>query len=226
MNCTPFRNVKLVVFDVDGTLYDQSKLRKKMLKSLIGYYFLRPWKIKDLLIIHQFRLERETKAGFEAPNLNDKQYEWCADKLKLPIERVRSVIDKWIFNFPNKYLEACVYPGVKETFDSLNKQNIKKAIYSDYDANEKLVSMNLDADLIVSSTDLNINAMKPIPKAINYILDEFKIADKSTVLFIGDRDELDGACARNAGIPYLIINKNEAKNNFYKILSKKILNES
>lgn len=226
MISTPLKNIKLVIFDVDGTLYDQSKLRNKMITALFCYYFLRPWKYRELLIIHHFRIEREKRAGFEGENLKQQQFEWCANKLNCSVERVRLVVDKWIFEFPNKYLVNCMYPGVAETFEILKSYGILRAIYSDYDSEEKLKCMSLDAELLVSSTDTNINAMKPLPKALSYIINKFNITNKESCLFIGDRQELDGECAKLAGIQFLLIDKNKAKDNFYHILSKNILNEN
>lgn len=223
---TPLKNIKLVIFDVDGTLYDQKKLRNSMIWSLLGYYFLRPWRIKELLIIYHFRKERDKRAGFKSDNLQNEQYIWPAEKLSLPIDKIKPVIDKWIFNFPNKYLKDSLYPGVAAFFESLHKKNISIAIYSDYESKLKMESMGLKAELLVSSTDPHINAMKPLTKGLDYILNKFNITDKKQCLFIGDRDELDGECARQAGIPYLIINKTEARNNFFNILSKQILNEN
>ncbi|WP_421943921.1 HAD family hydrolase [Pedobacter sp.] len=217
-------NIKLVIFDVDGTLYDQSKLRNKMIVALVGYYLLRPWKYYELLIIYHFRKEREKKAGFTGENLYNEQFMWCASKVNLPVEKVKAVIDKWIFQFPNKYLKNCMYPGVKEIFNVLKANQIALAIYSDYDSKEKMASMGIEAQLLVSSTDSTINSMKPLPKALNYIAERFNINDKNNCIFIGDREELDGECAKNADIPFLLINKKKARNNFYSKLSKEILN--
>ncbi|MFC3559012.1 HAD family hydrolase [Pedobacter jamesrossensis] len=215
-------NIKLVIFDVDGTLYDQSKLRKKMLVELIRYYILRPWKFKDLLIVYHFRKEREKKAGQQIDNLQEEQYNWCATKINLPVSRIKEVVNKWIFNFPIKYLKESTYPGVNSFFSKLEQNGILTAIYSDYDSKLKLESMNLAAALLVSSTDENINAMKPLPNGLNYILSKLNIVDKNKCLFIGDRQELDGLCAEQAGIPFLLVDKEQAKDNFYKSLSNKL----
>ena len=221
-----FKKVKLVIFDVDGTLYDQKKLRHKMILALISYYLLRPWRVRELLIIYHFRKEREKRAGFQGCNLQKDQYIWCAEKVNFPIDKIKLVVDQWIFNFPNRYLKECKYPGITSFFDSLINKGISIAIYSDYESKLKMEHMGLKAKLLVSSTDLNINAMKPLPKGLKYILNEFDIINSNECLFIGDRDELDGECARQAEIPYLIINKKLAKNNFYKILSTKLLHEN
>lgn len=207
--------VKLIIFDVDGTLYDQSKLRKKMFLALISYYILRPWRYRDIIILYHFRKEREKHAGLKVENLKQMQYDWCLSKVNTTLKRVKEVTDKWIFNFPNKYLQECMYPGVKSFFEELEKKQVLKAIYSDYDATAKLEYMGLKADLIVSSTDEYIDALKPLPNGLNYIISEMEISDKRNCLFIGDRDELDGACAKSAGIPFLLINKDESAHHLY-----------
>ncbi|RZL61639.1 MAG: hypothetical protein EOO93_12790 [Pedobacter sp.] len=68
----------------------------------------------------------------------------------------------------------------------------------------------------------NINAMKPLPDGLNYILAKLNIEDKGKCLFIGDRQELDGICAERAGIPFLLIDNDNANDNFYKSLSNKL----
>lgn len=223
LNDMDWKNIKLVIFDVDGTLYDQTKLRNKMVLALIGYYLLRPWRLRELLIIYHFRKEREKRAGFQACDLQKEQYIWCAEKVNFPIDKIKLVVDKWIFNFPNQYLKACKYPGITFFFDALIAKGISIAIYSDYDSKLKMECMGLESRLLVSSTDININSMKPLPKGLTYILNEFNIINTNECLYIGDRDELDGECARQAGIPYLIIDKKLVRNNFYEILSNKLL---
>ena len=54
-----FNKYDLYVFDVDGTLYYQNKLRLIMGKRLLMYYLLHPLKFKDLIIIKNFRSLRE-----------------------------------------------------------------------------------------------------------------------------------------------------------------------
>lgn len=225
-NTIDWKKIKLVIFDVDGTLYNQSKLRWQMLFALMGYYLLRPWKYKDFLILYHFRVEREKKADFLGADLLHLQYEWCADKIDVPLSRIKSVVNKWIFNFPNQYLASCKYPDINFFFESLKSRQISTAVYSDYDSDLKLKAMDLNVDLNVASTDESINAMKPLPNGLIEILTKFKIQDKNSCLFIGDREELDGECAKRAGIPYLIINKKQAKTNLYKSLSNNLLNES
>ncbi|QNP51925.1 HAD family hydrolase [Hymenobacter qilianensis] len=198
--------IKLVIFDVDGTLYAQSRLRTKMLYALLRHYALRPWKARDLMILQRFRAEREKHAGYTGGNLDKAQYDWCAEKGGYSPSRVRRVVEQWIFTFPNPYLAQCIYPGTHSFFAELKRKGIKVAIYSDYKAHDKMLAMSLEADLIVSSTDSEIDRLKPDPAGLLYVADKLQVQPQQC-LFIGDRQEMDGECAIRAGMPYLILDK-------------------
>jgi putative hydrolase of the HAD superfamily len=198
--------IKVVIFDVDGTLYSQSKLRKKMMFSIFFYYLLRPWRVEELLMLYNFRVERERMTSDQIDDLENEQYVWCATKKKYSVRKLKDVIGKWIFEFPNRYLNSCIYPGTMDFFEALKSYGIKIAIYSDYKALEKIRSMNLWADLVVSSTDPEVNSFKPNPIGLLYIARKIGVGVQEC-LFIGDRDEKDGMCALNANMPYLIVGK-------------------
>lgn len=208
--------IKVLIFDVDGTLYDQSKLRKKVFLELLKYYSVRPWRYKELLILSHFRSERENKDNYNDTGLiEDLQYEWCAVKGSYSLTDVKQIVNKWMFVFPNPYLKKYAFAGVNSFFKFLRLNEIKIAIYSDYKAEDKLKSMDLEADLIVSSTDTYINKLKPNPKGLNYITEYFNVSAEEC-LFIGDREEMDAQCAINAQMPYMILgNDIKEKNEFY-----------
>ena len=201
-----WEKVKLVIFDVDGTLYDQSKLRKKMMFALLKYYALRPWRLNEMRILAHFRSEREKKAGAIGPDLENLQYAWCAEKGGYTVAKVKEVVAKWIFDFPNQYLGATTYPGTQELFGALRQHGIKIAIYSDYKAHDKLKAMHLSADYVVASTDPEVDRLKPDPQGLLYLVSKAGVSVTDCV-FIGDRQEMDGDCALRAGMPYLIIDK-------------------
>ncbi|MEQ7799521.1 HAD family hydrolase [Pedobacter sp. ASV1-7] len=215
--------LELVIFDVDGTLYDQKKLRNNMMLALFFHYCIRPWRYKDLLILYHFRKEREKRHGYQSDNLQTEQYLWVLPKVNVSLYRIKKVVDYWIFSYPNKLLNACVYPGLKQFLAELKKNNIRTAIYSDYESEQKLRNMNITVDLIVSSTDVNINAFKPNPIGLNYIIAKLKIKN-SNCLFIGDRNELDGECALRAEIPFFLINDDNTNKQPFKVLYDQLLN--
>ncbi|HEX8326908.1 MAG TPA: HAD family hydrolase [Hymenobacter sp.] len=198
--------VKAIIFDVDGTLYTQSRMRTQMLLDLLGYYALRPWRLQELLMLRRFRAEREKRPGAVGPDLENAQYEWCADNGRYPVAKLKQVVERWMFIHPNQYLPGCIYPGTQSFFAALRRQGIKIGIYSDYKAHDKLAALGLSADVVVSSTDPEIDRLKPAPKGLLYVAAALGLAPDECV-FIGDRPELDGACAEQAGMPCLIVDK-------------------
>ena len=215
--------IRAVIFDVDGTLYAQSKLRTRMLGALARYYALRPWRLREVLILRRFRAEREKRHGAAGPDLENAQYIWGARDGYPPAGKVRQVVEQWIFQQPNQYLPACTYPGTHSFFASLRRHNIKIGIYSDYKAHDKLAAMGLTADIVVSSTDPHIDHLKPAPHGLLYIARALGLA-MDECLFIGDRPELDGACARLAGMPCLIVDKQPfGRFTFYQNLERELL---
>lgn len=215
-------DLELVIFDVDGTLYGQSKLRKIMLLKLLLYYTFRPWRCKELLILYHFRKEREKKAGYKGYNLEDEQYLWCARKMNIKVDAVKEVVNQWIFQAPNQYLKSCIYPGVPDFLAALKTKKIKTAVYSDYNSTAKLNHMQIKVDLEISSTDQQVNSFKPNTEGLNFILTAMDLTDKTKCLYIGDRYELDGICAKRTGIPFLLVNEKNAIKDFYHKLAMKI----
>lgn len=199
-----WNKIKAVIFDVDGTLYAQSKLRRRMLYDLLGYYALRPWRLDEMLLLRRFRAEREKRPGHQGPGLESVQYAWCADNSRFSTAQVRSVVDRWMFRHPNQYLGSCTYPGTQSFFDALRQRGIKIGIYSDYPAHDKLVALGLQADSVISSTDPEIDQLKPNPQGLLHIAEALGLSP-ADCLFVGDRPELDGVCAERAGMPYVIV---------------------
>lgn len=193
-----------------------------MLSKLLLYYGCRPWKYKELLMLYHFRKEREKRAGYKGQNLEEEQYQWCAKKMNIQVDAVKRVVNQWIFQAPNPYLKSCVYPGVAEFLAALKNKGIKTAVYSDYESKTKLKHMQLQVDLEISSTDERVNSFKPNPEGLMLVLSQMNITNKANCLFLGDRDELDGQCARTLGIPFLLIHKNIAMKDLYHKLAAKI----
>lgn len=214
--------LNLIIFDVDGTFYEQSKLRYIMFFKLVVYYIVRPWRYKELLILYHFRKEREKRAGFKGEDLENEQYEWCAQRTNENIDVVRRVVEQWIFKKPNRYLKQCMYPGLANFLNDLKKNGIKTAVYSDYDSVDKLAHMQVLVDLEISSTNKRVNSLKPNPDGLYLILSEMNITNKDNCLYIGDRIELDGLCASRAGVPFLFVDKKNAIKDFYLKLSAEL----
>lgn len=213
------KKYQLVIFDVDGTLYHQPKLRLIMLIHLIAHYLFKPHKITELNVLKVFRKEREINAHKGHGNIAEEQYKWAANKLNYNETKVKDIVEFWMHKKPLRYLRSCVFENVRTLINELNKI-AQTAVYSDYLAHHKIKAMELNINHCFSSEQKEINTLKPNSKGILHILNHFNV-DKSQALLIGDRDELDGACARNAGIDYIIVNHKTA-NEIYKNMTEDV----
>ncbi len=200
--------VRAVIFDVDGTLYDKSKLYKYMLLEMLRFAAVCPARLNDLRILWYFRRLREKNAS--SGNLEQRQFEWAAGACNVPVERVRHVIEEWMFMKPLAYLRGCLHPGIRELFSLLRWNKIPIGVFSDYPVKEKLDALQLKADAVVSATDAEVDRLKPDPKGLIVTASKLNAAI-GNCLSIGDRDDKDGECARRAGMPYLILNRSRSR---------------
>jgi len=198
------KDYDLIVFDVDGTLYFQRKLRLIMAGRLMGYYALRPWKLKDLFIIKDFRSLRD-KAESTA-NL----YELTAEKNKVSVKRTEEVIRKWIYENPMDAVAASADLELINIAKELKNSGKTVAIWSDYEADEKLKALGLECDLVYTAEQERVKELKPSPKGLKLIMADTGISADKT-LMVGDRMEKDGEAAKAAGCEYLILSKKSSK---------------
>ncbi len=198
--------IRAVIFDVDGTLYDQGKLRRKISWEMLRFLVAHPTGLSDLKILWDFRKAREKNASLINGGIEKRQFEWGAKASNVSVEKVRQVVQNWMFTRPLSYLGACCYPGARDLFSKLNEKRIPIGIFSDYPAKDKLLALNLEVNIMVSATDLEVGRLKPDPKGLIVAAAKLETPVEKC-LFIGDRDDKDGECARRAGMPYLILNR-------------------
>lgn len=202
---------KAIIFDVDGTIYYQSKMRLHMFWTLIKYYVLHLNAISELKIIWKFRSWREHNE-FCTDNLETNQYTAVASLLQVSTESVKKVIEKWMFQVPLQYLQKCCDNTLRDFIIQMHKQDIVTIAYSDYPVDDKLKVLEILMDYSFCATDSKISCLKPNPKGITAILNKIDIP-ANKCLFIGDRYEKDGKSAQNVGMDYLILPSKPRKRN-------------
>lgn len=199
-----FNKYDLYVFDVDGTLYYQNKLRLIMGKRLLMYYLLHPLKFKDLIIIKNFRSLREN-----AKDTNGL-FDITAKKCNVSVSRVNEVIKKWIYENPIDALIASKDDTLLAIIDKLKANGKTVAIWSDYEADDKLKALKISTDYVYTAEQERVGELKPSPKGLNLIMSDLNVPKDKTIM-IGDRMVKDGEAAKKAGCDYLILSKSKKK---------------
>jgi HAD superfamily hydrolase (TIGR01509 family) len=184
---------------MDGTLYDKTGIAQKMVKRL--------WWCLPMLASE--RLARR--------NMHYVQYASSDEFFSVFFRQMArghwwgpNIAAKW---YNHVYLPTMVkiitqYYKPREDVMKLVEQGkargLKMAIYSDYGAvREKLAALGIDAgqfDVIVAAPELG--ALKPSEPCARRMLEMLE-AEPDTTLFVGDREDKDGASANAVGAMYL-----------------------
>ena len=200
-----------VLFDVDGTLYHQPPLRAAMAAELLVTPMfqrgpgqaVRLWKM-----LAAFRRARERLRTVDSggQSLESLQYEDAANEAGVPVERMRAAVAEWILTRPNRYLPMVRRRGLYETLAWLRARDIQVGLFSDYPTRSKAEALGIDkcVSVHVCATDLEVNAFKPSPRGFLVACEQWAI-DPSTVLYVGDRADVDAEGARRAGMPCALI---------------------
>ena len=194
--------IDLVVFDVDGTLYDQRALRVRMAWELC----LHTLSTFDFTVPEALRTYRELRENMGDEEIEDFETELIrktAASTGAPSHKVRAVVEEWIELRPLSHLAALRFAGLVELFSKLKRKGKSVGIFSDYPAMAKLAALGLAADFVVSAGDAGVKKLKPNPRGLEVLMKVAKAVPARTIL-IGDRGDRDGLAARRAGAACLI----------------------
>lgn len=194
--------IDLVVFDVDGTLYDQRRLRLAMLGHLLAEA-CRSRSLETLRILRTFRKVREALGEEAGVDFLAEQYARTAQRHGRSPADVEALATDWMEVRPLQRLAACRYAHVDRVFAGLLAAGKQVAVFSDYPAVAKLQALGLHAHPVVCATDADIARLKPDPRGLHSILQRTGVAAART-LMIGDRFDRDAAVAQRAGVRALI----------------------
>ena len=193
--------IKTAVFDLDGTLYDKRGLAQRVISRL---WWCLPLLAAERLArrnMHyvQYASEDEFYGAFFLTM--SRGHWWSPAMAARWYHRVYMPV---MIRMIKRYHHA--RPAALEMLSECRRRGIKMAIYSDYGAvEEKLEALGINPkqfDLLVSAPELG--ALKPSEPCARRVLELLEAEPQST-LFVGDRDEKDGASAQMVGAKYLNI---------------------
>lgn len=197
-----WNDIDLVVFDVDGTLYDQRRLRLAMLRRLLAA----TWQTRSLdtlRTLRTFRQVREALGDRPEADFMHLQYARTAARHGKTEDDVRALTHEWMERLPLPLLAGCRYPHLDALFAGLRGAGKRIAVFSDYPAVDKLAALGLQAAPVVCATDAQVARLKPDPFGLLAILRQTGVPAQRA-LMIGDRFDRDGVAASRAGMRALI----------------------
>jgi HAD superfamily hydrolase (TIGR01549 family) len=188
----------LIVFDVDGTLYSQRKLRLRMAGVLVRHC-LSTGSMNTIRILRSYREWREELANEGDERFEETLVNRLASRYRKSEEDIQAIVTEWMEVRPLKYLKACRYGGVKELMAQLRSAGKIVGVLSDYPAQDKLARLEFEADFVLSARDERVAALKPNPRGLQHLMALAGVGPEATVM-IGDRAERDGEMGRRAGV--------------------------
>lgn len=201
------KDYKLYVFDLDGTLYDQPRLRLIMAIRLLSYYVLHPFSASELFILQHFRKVKDSWT--ESSSEDDIIARVASDKNTDP-KKVSGIVRKWIYEDPLSAIVKTKDESLCNWMASLRRDGKKVVILSDYPTEDKLHALGVEVDGQYGPDDERIDELKPSPKGLKVIMSDLGVSSDDT-LMIGDRKEKDGMCAEACGVDHLILPRKVSK---------------
>lgn len=194
--------VQSVVLDLDGTLYDKTGLARRMVRRL--------WWCLPLLAAERLARRNAHYVQFAS---EEEFFDFFFTSMARGHWWTAGMAATW---YRQVYMPAMLRlikrhcrprQEVMELIREAKEKGLRLAVYSDYGCvAEKLEALGIAPDmfdLLVAAPELG--ALKPSEPCARRVLEMLGAQPEST-LFVGDRDDKDGASARAVGAKWVIIN--------------------
>jgi HAD superfamily hydrolase (TIGR01509 family) len=194
---TDISKYKAVIFDVDGTLYNQRLLRRAIVRRFAAVYWIKWFAgVRAGRVLRVYRNAHEEMRGL--PYSAEAHLKLAAEKSKASDSYVRETVARWMEDEPLELLSPCVYSGVIELLQGLADRGIVCGAFSDYPAINKLKAMKLDRFFKTVSCADEAGRLKPDPRGLLDVLKRLG-AEPEAAVYIGDR-QIDSDAAIQAGM--------------------------
>ena len=186
--------VRLVSWDVDGTLYSVEKMKLRLFARLVALTLTGGGRkaSQDLKVLKLRRqlIDQARVAGgvLDGTVIGESQVE--TEK-------------RWYFEAIRK---TGPRPGLVEVVEFLHAQSIEQVVYSDYESEYKLDALGLTNLFQKIYVGERLGYAKPNPKVLELIASDFGLTT-GQILHIGDRVDADELAATSAGCKSLIFGR-------------------
>ncbi|MCQ2610515.1 MAG: HAD family hydrolase [Treponema sp.] len=183
-------NIKVVAFDIDGTLYPQWTFYARMWPHFLKYI---------RTFYHFGRVRVQLRKTAPLPDFFKYQITLMAERLGCSFEKAERKLNRAVYEgLPKYFKHVKPYDGVRETFAALKEAGYKVAILSDFPPSQKgdLWGLLPYCDYVKGSEE--IGALKPSKYAFGSFAKELGV-DPSQILYVGNHKKYDVLGAKNAG---------------------------
>ncbi len=206
------RAIRAVVFDVDGTLYRQDKLRKRMLVRLLTAHLTHPvrgWRTGRILQAYR-RAQEDLRASGVTENVARAQIRRTSELTRAESVTVIECTTRWMEHEPLALLAGCIQPGLAEFLGACKARGMLLGTLSDYPAADKVEALGVASffDVVLCAQDPAVDCFKPNPRGLLVALERLR-AEPSESLYIGDRLDVDAPTAEGAGVGCAILTKRQ-----------------
>jgi HAD superfamily hydrolase (TIGR01549 family) len=200
--------VRAILFDLDGTLYRQSQLRRMMLLRLLRGHVLHPLRgARTFRALEAYRRAQEhLRERLEPCDLAQEQIRVACETSGATTEFLTDCVERWMDRSPLDLLARNIRVGLVEFLDWAKRNEMPMSVLSDYPAQAKLEALGVAHyfDLALSAQSPEIGTFKPSPRGLVVLAERLGVPPEEC-LYIGDRPEVDGAAAQAAGMPCVIV---------------------
>jgi putative hydrolase of the HAD superfamily len=203
--------LKVVVFDVDGTLYRQGPLRKAMLLRLLRLTAGRPFEgVRTFQTLQAYRRAQEDLREHETGGIAAAQLQLACTRTGRDRASVERCVERWMEQEPLSTMPRCRYEGLVDFLQACKARGLRLAALSDYPAAAKLEALGIGHlfDLVLCAQSPEVDVFKPNPRGLQVVVEQMGVF-RHECLYVGDRAEVDAAAAKAAGLPCVILTNNK-----------------
>jgi FMN phosphatase YigB (HAD superfamily) len=191
------KEIKLVTWDVDGTLYSLRRMKCYVLAKYLRETIKgnRSLAHRELTVLRRYgqMIDRRRAEGGTIGNLRDE----------VDLDALEHAARHW---YVDSIARVGPRTGIKRLLLMLRDRGIPQIVFSDYEAGPKLKSLGLAELFAAVYVGEQLGFVKPHPAVLKIIAADFAVPIES-ILHIGDRVDRDEAAAHAAGCRCLILRR-------------------
>ena len=195
--------LKAVAFDLDGTLYPNYRIYRRLFPILI----LHPYLLNKFMKVRRELHALKDESLEDGASFYDRQAAFMARILGKGIEETKLKIERMVYKNWEKHFSGIeLFPYVKETLSAFRDAGLRLALLSDFPPAKKLVELGLDSyfDLVLCSEDTG--KLKPSPVPFAALIKGLALPPKE-ILYVGNSVHFDVEGSLSAGMQAALIRR-------------------